>query len=258
MEGIRTAGTSAVGRNGHVAPTPAIGRICLVRDGGRSEGVRPKQPYASRDSSAFGAPVTSTKRRLFQHRVMDGSSSAQAERIGRNLEEETPVWIISLASTSRWTRHTPAFSVGKVRSFMRARRSRRRKRSLTSWRKRRSSHRLPDGTDGADPLSLIARARISRGLHREPAGLSGAQVACDPQDRSPREGWRISAVPAPLSPCTGSRCRSCTPLADHRPPKTRRSAGDFGNQIRGLVVVFGIRLPRALTAGRLASDRRHI
>src|SRR5271166_302125 len=51
------------------------------------------------------SPVTT-----FQHRVMGGSSSTEADRIGQDLEEETMTWTILLASISRWTRPMFAFS----------------------------------------------------------------------------------------------------------------------------------------------------
>jgi hypothetical protein len=38
--------------------------------------------------------------RVFQHRVMGGSSSAKADTIGQDVEEETVQWTILLASIS--------------------------------------------------------------------------------------------------------------------------------------------------------------
>ena len=75
--------------------------------------------------------------RVFQHRVVGGSSSAKADSIGGDLEEETDRWIISLASISRWTRPMFAFSTAKGRSFARARRRRQQRRSPANCRKRR-------------------------------------------------------------------------------------------------------------------------
>ena len=46
-----------------------------------------------------------------------------------------------------------------------------------------SSHCVRDRTHGADPFSRIEPAWSPSGLRREPAGLPGAQVACDSQDR---------------------------------------------------------------------------
>src|SRR5271168_4744890 len=48
--------------------------------------------------------VIDRKIRVFQHRVMGGSSSTQADTIGQDVEEETVQWTILLASISRWTR----------------------------------------------------------------------------------------------------------------------------------------------------------
>ena len=47
-----------------------------------------------------------------------------------------------------------------------------------------SSDRLRDWTHGADPVPWAEPTRSARGLRRKSAGLSGAQVARDPQDRS--------------------------------------------------------------------------
>jgi hypothetical protein len=56
-------------------------------------------------------------------------SSAEADRIGLDSEEETVQWTILLALISQWTRPAFAFSTGKARSFMRVKRRRRGKRS---------------------------------------------------------------------------------------------------------------------------------
>ena len=45
---------------------------------------------------------------------MGGSSSTQAGTIDRDLEEENPIWTISLASISQWTRRMFAFSTVKA------------------------------------------------------------------------------------------------------------------------------------------------
>jgi hypothetical protein len=52
--------------------------------------------------------------RVFQHWVMGGSSSAKADTIGQDVEEETERWTILLASISRWTRRMFAFSIAKA------------------------------------------------------------------------------------------------------------------------------------------------
>ena len=115
---------------------------------------------------------------------------------------------------------------------------------------RLSSDRLRDGTNGADPVPRVEPNGPPRGLRREPAGPPGAQIARHPQDRSqrcPRSGafgpHRILQASA-REVFVGPR----RPLAHHRVQEAGRPAGDLENQIRGLAVVFGIRLPRALTA----------
>src|ERR1700722_2571251 len=75
--------------------------------------------------------------RVFQHRVMGGSSSAKADTIGQDVEEETVQWTILLASISQWMRRMFAFSIAKVWWFARARPSRRRRRLPANWPKRR-------------------------------------------------------------------------------------------------------------------------
>ena len=47
-----------------------------------------------------------------------------------------------------------------------------------------SSDRIRDRAHGADPVPRVEPTRPSGGLRREPAGLPGAQVSRDPQDRS--------------------------------------------------------------------------
>src|SRR5271155_4733754 len=84
---------------------------------------------------------------VFQHRVMGGSSSTEADRIGQDLEEETMTWTILLASISRWTRPMFAFSTAKAWSFARARRRRQCNRSRTNSRGRQvvaGSYSRPD------------------------------------------------------------------------------------------------------------------
>ena len=93
-----------------------------------------------------------------------------------------------------------------------------------------SSHRIRDRTNGADPVSRVEPTRSSRGLRREPAGLPGAQVARDPQDRSQRRA-RAGA--------SGShrflQARACevaissrSPFADQRAQEAGRAEGDLG------------------------------
>ena len=51
--------------------------------------------------------------RVFQHGVMGGSSSAKADTIGQDVEEETEQWTILLASIFQWTRRMFVFSTAK-------------------------------------------------------------------------------------------------------------------------------------------------
>src|SRR5208282_4110787 len=60
---------------------------------------------------------------VFQHRVMGGSSSAEADRIGES-EEETVQWTILLASISRWRKPTSASSTAMALLSTRASRRR--------------------------------------------------------------------------------------------------------------------------------------
>src|SRR5271166_2053765 len=93
-----------------------------------------------------------------------------------------------------------------------------------------SSDRLRDRTHGADPVPRAEPPRPSRGVRRKPAGLSGAQVACDPQDRSQRRAragafgphWLLQARTREVA------ISSRSPFADHRAQETGRAAGDLG------------------------------
>src|SRR5271166_5005309 len=72
---------------------------------------------------------------VFQHRVM--GRELQAATIGPSLEEETVRWTILLASTSRWTRRTSAFSIARALLSMNASLRRWQTRSQTSYRRPR-------------------------------------------------------------------------------------------------------------------------
>ena len=92
-----------------------------------------------------------------------------------------------------------------------------------------SADRIRDRTDGADRLPRVEATGPSGGLRRKPAGLRGAQVAGDPQDRSQRRA-RASALA-----CTGffkpvhvSHAGPRRPLADHRSQEAGRPASDLG------------------------------
>jgi hypothetical protein len=79
------------------------------------------------------------------------------------------------------------FSIAKARWFARARRRQRGRRLPTNWPKRpvvvASCSRRGNG---ADAVPRAQSTRSARGQRGKPAGLSGAQVARDPHDRSQR------------------------------------------------------------------------
>ena len=112
-----------------------------------------------------------------------------------------------------------------------------------------SSHRVRDRTNRADPVSRVEQAWSPGGLRREPAGLPGAQVACDPQDRSQRCSWpgapRRTGFFKPVY-VKSLRAHALRSLISAR-KKLVGQRVTLENQIRGLAVVFGVRLPRALT-----------
>ena len=93
-----------------------------------------------------------------------------------------------------------------------------------------SSHRVRDRTHGADPVSRVEPARSSGGLRREPAGLPGAQVACDPQDRSQRRARAGAFGSHRLLQARACEvaASSCAPLVDHRAQEVGWPAGDLG------------------------------
>ena len=110
--------------------------------------------------------------------------------------------------------------------------------------------RLRDRTHGADPVPWVEPTRPPGGLCREPAGVSGSQVACDPQD-PPQRRARAGAFgsqgffkPAHVKSMSAHAVRSLI-IARKKLVGQRVT---LENQIRGLAVVFGVRLPRALTA----------
>ena len=96
----------------------------------------------------------------------------------------------------------------------------------------------------------LSRLRPSRGLRRKPAGLSGAQVARHPKtDRNDARGLAHLArtgffKPVHVKSLPAHAVRSLI-IARKKLVGQRVT---LENQIRGLAVVFGIRLPRALTA----------
>ena len=93
-----------------------------------------------------------------------------------------------------------------------------------------SSDRVRDRTHGADPVSRVEPTRSARGLRGEPAGLPGAQVARDPQDRSQRRA-RSGAFGSHRVLQARARevaARARRPLVDHRAQEAGRPAGDLG------------------------------
>jgi transposase len=108
-----------------------------------------------------------------------------------------------------------------------------------------SSHRVRDRTHGADPFPRVEPAWSPSGLRREPTGLPGAQVTCDPQDARglahlARTGF---FKPVPVKSLRAHAvCSLIIPLK-----KLVGQRVTLENQLRGLVV-FGIRLPRGLAA----------
>src|SRR5271154_2025434 len=93
-----------------------------------------------------------------------------------------------------------------------------------------SSDRVRDRTNGADPVSRVEPTRPSRGLYREPAGLPGAQVTRDPQDRSQRRARASAFGPHRL---LQARAREVfvgprDPLADQRAQEAGWPASDLG------------------------------
>ena len=117
-----------------------------------------------------------------------------------------------------------------------------------------SSHRVRDRTNGAHPVSRVEPAWSSGGLRREPASLLGAQVTCDPtrpilwlqrRPRIPRTLARTGFFkPVHVKSLQAHALRSLI-IARKKLVGQRVT---LENQIRGLAVVFGIRLPRALAA----------
>ena len=119
--------------------------------------------------------------RVFQHRVMDGSSSATADTIGQNVEEETRYGLF------RWPRYLDGRDPclrSRPRRRGRSREQdgvdRRGDRRRIGESAKMSADRIRDRTHGADPVSRVEPTRPSRGLRRKPAGLPGAQVVGDP------------------------------------------------------------------------------
>ena len=113
-----------------------------------------------------------------------------------------------------------------------------------------SSDRIRNRTHGANPVSRVELAWFSGHMRRKPAGLSGAQVARRHKtDRNDARGLAHLArtgffKPVHVKSLSAHALRSLI-IARKKLVGQRVT---LENQVRGLAVVFGIRLPRALTA----------
>jgi len=89
----------------------------------------------------LGMPVFSARSNghvvgVFQHWVMDCSSSLEADRIGSIIGRGDQTWIFLPGWISRWKRRTSVFWTVKVRLFTRLRRLRPLRRFQMSWGRR--------------------------------------------------------------------------------------------------------------------------
>ena len=163
-----------------------------------------------------------------------------------------PTWTILLASISRWTRRMFAFSIAKAWWFTRARRRRRQRRSPANWRKRRSvvasysrrGRSRPILFHGLNQLGLPVVCVESRQAHQALKSLATHKT-----DRNDARGLAHLArtgffKPVHVKSLSAHALRSLI-IARKKLVGQRVT---LENQIRGLAVVFGIRLPRALTA----------
>jgi transposase len=87
-------------------------------------------------------------------------------------------------------------------------------------------------------------------LHREPAGVSGAEAISDTQDR-PQRCARSGAFGT--NRVLQARLRevpvgTCGPVSDHRSQEAGRASGHSREPDPRLAVVFGVRLPRGLSS----------
>jgi transposase len=188
--------------------------------------------------------------RLFQHRVMGGSSSAKADTIGQDVEEETVQWTILLASISRWMRPTSAFSIAKERLSTRARRSRRQRRLLTSWPRRRC-RRIVFETGRMAPILFHGLSRLGLPvvcIESRQAYQALKSLATHKTDSNDARGLAHLARTGFFKPVhvKSLQAHALRSLIIAR-KKLVGQRVTMENQIRGLAVVFGIRLPRALT-----------
>src|SRR5215472_8968873 len=166
---------------------------------------------------------------LFQHWVMVGGSSPEADRLGLRLSEEETKHGVFCRPGCLDGRDAPVCRDPKRRCYARGKGA---VYSCQHCGRTGSSSGLPEdpvrnGPDGADALSRFEPAWITRRLRREPAGLSGAEVAGNAQDRPQRCPRLGASRPYRLlqtrlrEVAAGARC----PLADYRPQEAGRPAG---------------------------------
>jgi transposase len=112
-----------------------------------------------------------------------------------------------------------------------------------------SSHRVRDWAHGADPFPRVEPPRFARGLRGEPAGLHALKsLATHKTDRNDARGLAHLARTGFFKPVhvKSLQARALRSLIIAR-KKLVGQRVTLENQIRGLAVVFGVRLPRALT-----------
>ena len=181
---------------------------------------------------------------------MGGRSSAEADRIGRGLEEET------IDGLFCWPRYLDGRDA-HLRSRSRGR--------CYLWGKTASTAEAIAGELAKAPSCrriVFETGRMAPILFH---GLSqlGLPVVCIESRRLIRRSSRLRPT-RPIATTRAARASGShrllqgrarevfvsprRPLAHHRAQEAGRAAGDPGNQMRGLAVVFGVRLPRALTA----------
>ena len=166
-----------------------------------------RRRYASQDE-IFAIPRFPS----FQHRVMGGSSSAKADTIGQDEEEEVRHGLFCSFRIVDGRDAYLRLSTAKAWSFMKARRRRQQRRSPANCRKRRVAvGSYSRRANGADPVSRVELAWSPSGLGREPPSLPGAQVAGDHKPiATTREGWRTRLALASSSPCSEVAASSCS------------------------------------------------
>ena len=162
-----------------------------------------------------------------------------------------------MASISRWMRRMFARPRPRRRGGSRKQdRGRRRRLSPANWRKRQ--------------LAIASCSRPDAWRRSLFHGLSqlGLPVVCVESRQAYQALWPLATHKTDRNDARGLAHLACTgffkpvhvkslsaprgPLADHRAQEVGRPAGDSGNQIRGLAIVFGIR-PRALTVAFIDS-----